>query len=229
MADWISFWNGDHPIYVNARHKAVHYARISADIARLLPGPQARVLDYGCGDTLGAADLAARCGHLALADAAPAVRARLAARLAGEAKVAVLSPEEVEALPGGSFDLIVCNSVSQYLSRETLAGLLQLWHRLLAPGGTLLVADVIPPQVNAMVDARVLLTLAVREGFLIGAVTGLVRTCFSSYRKLRHEVGLTTYEEPQMLALLQAAGFQARRTRPNVGYNQQRMAFLAIR
>lgn len=229
MADWISFWNGAHAIYVNERHMRVHYARILEDLTRFLPGPQARVLDFGCGDALGAGDLAARCGRLVLSDAAPAVRERLSARFAAVPNIAVLAPEEVAALPDESFDLIVCNSVAQYLTRETLAGLLPLWRRLLAKGGSLLVADVIPPHVSAVEDARALLVLASREGFLSGAVAGLVRTFFSPYRRLRSEIGLTTYEESDMIALIAAAGFEARRVRPNVGHNQQRMAFRAVR
>ena len=47
--DWLAFWDSPHSIYVNARHKDVHYGLIAKDIAALVPGPQARVLDYGCG------------------------------------------------------------------------------------------------------------------------------------------------------------------------------------
>ena len=39
MADWISFWNSDHPIYVNARHRDVHYRGIADDVSRYVPGP----------------------------------------------------------------------------------------------------------------------------------------------------------------------------------------------
>src|SRR5262245_49614495 len=49
MKDWISLWDSDHPIYVNARHFDVHYRAIAADIIRLLPSREARVLDHGCG------------------------------------------------------------------------------------------------------------------------------------------------------------------------------------
>lgn len=227
MADWVSFWNGENAVYVNEHHRAVHYARIAQDLARFVPGPQARVLDFGCGDALASADLAGRCGRLVLSDAAPAVRARLAERFAQARNISVLAPEEVTALPDGSLDLVICNSVAQYLTRDQLAAQLREWKRLLAPGGRILIADIIPPTTSAVADARALLGLAAREGFLLAALGGLVRVFFSPYRKLRGELGLSVYEEADMLALLSQAGLSGRRVRPNVGHNQQRMAFEA--
>ncbi|WP_296581334.1 class I SAM-dependent methyltransferase [Xanthobacter sp.] len=229
MADWISFWNGSHAIYVNDRHRAVHYAAVAADLVRFLPGPHARVLDFGCGDALASAELAFRCESLVLCDAAPAVRHRLKGRFVAAPSIQVMSPEEVSALPDGSFDLIICNSVAQYLSRDLFAGLVNEWRRLLAPGGRLIVADVIPPHVSAVADAGALLKLAAREKFLLAAIAGLARTAISPYRKLRTELGLTTYEEAEILDLLEDAGLAARRVQPNIGHNQQRMAFIGER
>ncbi len=226
--DWVAFWDGAHSIYVSDRHKQVHYQRITADIARLLPGPNARVLDYGCGEALGAADLARACGSLLLADAAPTVRARLKERFAATPNISVLSPDEVAALPDGSVDLVIANSLLQYLSRAVLVDLLAMWRRVLAPGGVLIVADVIPPGVSAVQDAAALLTFAAREKFLVAAVAGLARTAVSPYRKLRADLGLSMYEEADMLALLNAAGFSAQRLPTNIGHNQRRMAFRAV-
>lgn len=227
--DWISFWDGSHAIYTSDRHKHVHYARIAQDIAGFVPNPEARVLDYGCGEALGAEALAQACGSLTLSDAAPGVRQGLKARVAGNPRIAVLSPEEVAALPEGSFDLIVANSLLQYLSPQVRDDLMAIWRRLLAPDGTLLVADVIPPHVSAVRDAAALLRFGAAEGFLGSAVLGLVRTVFSPYRKLRADLGLSQYSEADMLGVLAKAGFTARRVRPNVGHNQERMAFTATR
>jgi len=71
MSDWVSYWDSDHPIYVNARHRDVHYRAIAEEIAQYVPSPDAVVLDYGCGEALHAARIAARCRRLMLADAAP--------------------------------------------------------------------------------------------------------------------------------------------------------------
>lgn len=227
MRDWISYWDSDHPIYVNARHFDVHYSNIADDIIRLLPSKQARVLDYGCGEALHAGRIAAACTSLYLCEAAPNVRVRLKERFGKDANIAVVTPQDVEAMEPQSLDLIVANSLLQYLKREELVKLLKVWRRLLAPGGALIVADVIGPKQSAIADALSLLRFAAANGFLTAAFIGLVKTTLSDYRKLRVQLGLTTYSEEEMLALLSEAGYDAARLKPNLGHNQGRMAFRA--
>jgi hypothetical protein len=47
---WRDYWNSDTPIYVNERHKALHYALSPTTSRRSLSGPGAMVLDHGCGE-----------------------------------------------------------------------------------------------------------------------------------------------------------------------------------
>jgi SAM-dependent methyltransferase len=227
MRDWISYWDSDHPIYVNARHFDVHYANIADDIIRLLPSKEARVLDYGCGEALHADRISAVSATLYLCEAAPNVRVRLKERFGKIANIAVVSPQDVEAMEPQSLDLIIANSLLQYLKRAELVKLLKTWRRLLSPGGALVVADVIGPKQSAIADALSLLRFAATNGFLTAAFIGLVKTTLSDYRKLRAELGLTTYSEDEMRALLAEAGYDAARLRPNLGHNQGRMAFRA--
>lgn len=229
MRDWISYWDSDHPIYVNARHFDVHYANIAADIVRVLPSGQARVMDYGCGEALHADRIAAACASLHLCEAAPTLRERLKARFAKTTNISVVSTEEAAAMPEGSFDLVVANSLLQYLKREELVALLKTWRRLLAPGGVLVIADVVSPKQSPVADAFSLLRLAAAKGFLAAAFIGLVKTVFSDYSKIRAQLGLTAYSEDDMLALLKDAGYDAARLRPNFGHNQSRMAFRAVK
>src|SRR5215470_14316480 len=98
MGDWIAFWNSKHSIYVNARHRDVHYRTIAQDICTHMPAGE-RALDYGCGEALHADIVAASARELTLCEAAPAVRAGLARRFRGHAGIKVRSPEEVAALP----------------------------------------------------------------------------------------------------------------------------------
>src|SRR5580704_8283201 len=145
MSDWRSFWDSAHSIYVNARHKDVHYREIADQIAAFVPSPKARVLDFGCGEAIHADRVAAVAAQVLLCDQAPSVRAAIAARFAADPRIRALAPEQVEGLPDRSLDLIVANSMTQYLSPAELDRVLALWHRLLDPGGTLVVGDVIPP------------------------------------------------------------------------------------
>jgi SAM-dependent methyltransferase len=224
---WLAFWDSSHPIYVNARHKDVHYRLIAQAIAALVPGPQARVLDYGCGEALHADLVAAAAGELLLCEGAPRLRAGIAARFAGHPGIRALAPEEVECLPKNSLDLIVLHSVAQYLTPEQAGTLFALFHRLLRPGGVLLVSDVVPPDVAALSDAVALIRFAAANGFLLAAIRGLARTLVSDYWRLRRRLGLTRYGEAAMTEKLAAAGFTARRAAKNIGHNQARMAFIA--
>jgi SAM-dependent methyltransferase len=224
---WLKFWDSAHSIYVNARHRDVHYRLIAQQIALLVPSPQARVLDYGCGEALHADRVAAAASELLLCEGAPRVRAGVAARFADNAKIRAVAPDEVERLPDRSLDLIVLHSVAQYLTPEELAKLLALFHRLLNADGRLVVSDVIPPDVAASTDALALLRFGAKNGFFIAAATGLVRTVLSDYWRLRTRYGLTRYGAAAMTDKLAAAEFFAQRAAQNIGHNQARMAFMA--
>ncbi len=78
MSNWIDFYDFKHSvIYVNARHRDVHYRTIAEDIRKLVPSPDAHVLDYGCGEATSADLVADACARLTLVEAAPNVRAAL--------------------------------------------------------------------------------------------------------------------------------------------------------
>jgi len=226
MGDWIAFWDSEHSIYVNERHRDVHYRTIAQDIRAYVP-EGAAVLDYGCGEALHADIVAAPARTLTLCEAAPAVRGRLAQRFAGHSKIAVRSSGEIAALPTASFDVVVLHSVAQYLAPKELDDLLVLFRRLLRANGLLILGDVVPPQVSAWTDAWALIRFAAAEGFLGAALVGLARTFASDYWKLRSHLGLTRYSEAAAIEKLAAAGFSARRVPRNIGHNPARMTFLA--
>jgi SAM-dependent methyltransferase len=227
MSDWRSFWDGAHSIYVNARHKDVHYREIADQIAAFVPDPAARVLDYGCGEAIHADRVAAVAAQVLLCDQAPSVRAAIAARFAADARIRALSPEEVEMLPDRSLDLIVANSMTQYLAPAELDRVLGLWRRLLTPSGTLIVGDVIPPDAGTLTDVMALMRYAVANGFFLSALWGLVRTAASPYSRLRSRIGVTRYTQSAFLQKLAAAGFTAERLPRNLEHNAARMTFRA--
>jgi len=228
MADWISFYDMRHSlIYVNARHRDVHYRKIADDIRALVPKPAAAVLDYGCGEATSADVIAAACGHLTMVEAAPNVRAALSARYAANPKISVLTPEQAGALPAGSLDLIVLHSVAQYLSGPELDRLLATFRKLIKPDGLLAVGDVVQPRLAAAAAAWSLLKCGAANGFFWAAVGGLIRIFVSDYLRLKKTVGLSHYEPQAMLEKLKAVGFSATRAPRNIGHNQWRMTFLA--
>jgi SAM-dependent methyltransferase len=225
--NWRDYWNQDTPIYASDRHKVLHYAGIARDLVALIPSPDAVVLDHGSGEALSADRVAARCGRLYLLDAAPLVRDRLKQRFPGNPKITVIAPDDLEDLPDRSLDLVVANSLLQYLSLDEFRTLLATWRGKLKPAGRLILADVIPHEVSPITDARALLSFAWSGGFLRHALLSLARTALSDYRKLRDELGLSQYGEAEMIEILRDEGFRAERLPRNLGHNQARMTFAA--
>jgi SAM-dependent methyltransferase len=224
--NWRDYWNQDTPIYTSERHKLLHYRLIANDIVGLIPSPDAVVLDYGCGEALLADKIAARCARLYLSDAAPLVRERLNERFKGNERIAILSTDDVVNIPDGSLDLVVVNSLVQYLSLDEFRDLLKLAHAKLKGDGRLVLGDIIPPDISPLTDAKALLSFAWQGGFLRAAMTGLARTAFSEYRKIREEVGLAQYSEEEIVDLLEDAGFEPERAARNLGHSQARMTIM---
>jgi SAM-dependent methyltransferase len=227
MRAWIDFYDSAHSIYVNARHRDIHFRRLASDLAAYVR-PGAVVLDYGCGEALHADLVAAKAERLILVEPAPGVRARLAARWTNEHCIEVCGPDHLARLADHSVDLIIMHSVAQYLSGPELDAVLALFRRLLKPDGMLVLGDVIDPKTSAASDALALLRFGARDGFFFAAMAGLARTVLSPYARLRSSLGLTRYDEKAMIDKLEAAGFTARRAGENIGHSRARMAFLAL-
>ena len=227
-SDWIEFWDGEHPIYVDARHAAAHFRRIAEDIRGYAPeGGNGVFLDYGCGEALSAELVAERVGRLILCEPAPNVRGMLAGRYAGNPKVVVRKPDVIASMAAESVDVIVMHSVAQYVTPHELDRLFRMFRKLLKPEGLFVLGDVIPRKLSALADGMALLKFGSQEGFYGQALRGLIRTRFSHYWKLRKSLGLERYDEGEITAKLEAAGFTVQRSRSNIGHNTKRLTFLA--
>jgi SAM-dependent methyltransferase len=224
---WRDFFDADHSIYVSERHKKLHAELVAQGVAAHIPRSDAIVLDFGCGEALGARYLAARCGKLYLYDSAPSVRAKLVAANVDQPRIVVLDEDALEALPDGGVDMIVVVSVLQYVSDAELARLLEIFRDKLKDYGLLLIADVVPKGLSAVEDARALLKFGLHGGFLFAAIAGLVRTALSDYRTIRKRYGLSTFDEAEMRAVLADHDFTSVRVPENIGHNQKRMTFRA--
>jgi ubiquinone/menaquinone biosynthesis C-methylase UbiE len=227
MDEWIDYYDSTHTIYASKLHRDLHFQLIARDIIGYIGTPDAVVLDYACGEALSAARVADACGLLYLAEPAPGVRGRLIARFAPNTKIRVRSLEDVRKMAEQSIDLVVMNSVTQYMTPEELDGAFATVRRILKPGGRLVIGDVLRPEVGMGKDVIALLRFAATYGFLRDALIGLVSTALSDYRQLRSRVGLQRYSEAEMLAKLAASGFSGSRVAVNIGHNPWRMTFVA--
>jgi len=187
------------------------------------------VLDYACGEALSAAKVAQACGKLYLAEPAPGVRGRLIARFAPNTKIRVRSLDDLRKMAEKSVDLVVMNSVTQYMTPGELDSAFATVGRLLRPGGRLILGDVLRPEVGMIRDVIALLRFAARHGFLRDALIGLISTALSDYRQIRSRIGLQRYSEEEIAAKLARAGFTASRAPFNIGHNPWRMTFVARR
>ncbi|WP_407176765.1 class I SAM-dependent methyltransferase [Bradyrhizobium sp. STM 3562] len=227
MEDWIDYYDSTHTIYASKRHRDLHFKLIARDIIGYITAKDQVVLDYSCGEALFAAKVAEACGLLILAEPAPGVRGRLIARFAPNTKIRVRSLEDVRKMPENSVDLVVMNSVVQYMTPEELDSAFDVVRKLLRPSGRLVIGDVLRPEVGMPMDVYALLRFAARHGFLKDALIGLLATALSDYRQLRSRVGLQRYSEADMIAKLAKRGFSATRAGHNIGHNPWRMTFVA--
>ncbi len=226
--DWIEFWNDEHHIYVNERHKVAHDRLVTRDIAAYLPS-RCAVLDFGCGRNSAIHVIAQKVSLLVLCDAAPSVRDDIQSRFSQCDRIRVLSPQDLDRIPAGSLDVIVMHSVAQYLSVADMKLMLIAFNRLLKDNGKLVIGDVISGSANTLSDAKELLYFASREGFLWMAVVGLLRTALSPYRKLRSTLGLTSYNRTEMRAILDGANFDCEKSERNIGHHQRRSTYVCVK
>ena len=227
MDEWIDYYDSTHTIYASKLHRDEHFKLIARDIIGYISSPDAVVLDYACGEALSAPDVADACGKLYLAEPAPGVRGRLIARFAPNIKIRVRSLDDVRKMAENSLDLVVMNSVAQYMTPKELDAAFTAIRRVLKPSGWLVLGDILRPEVGMARDVLALLKFAATHGFLKDAFYGLASTALSDYRQLRTRVGLQRYSEDEMIEKLAATGFTATLAPRNIGHNPWRMTFVA--
>ena len=227
MDDWIDYYDSTHTIYASRRHRDLHFEVIARDIIGYINSPDTVVLDYACGEALSAAKVAGACAMLILAEPAPGVRGRLIARFAPNTKIRVRSLDDLRNMQERSIDLVVMNSVVQYMTAEELDAALAVIKRLLKPTGRLVLGDILRPEIGMPTDVYALLRFAAKHGFLKDALKGLLSTALSDYRQLRSRIGMQRYSEADIAAKLARVGLSATRAPFNIGHNPWRMTFVA--
>src|SRR5215475_11777437 len=226
MDDWIDYYDSTHSIYASKQHRDLHFELVARDIIGYITSPDQVVLDYACGEALSAPKVADACGLLILAEPAPGVRGRLSARFAPNTKIRVRSLDDLRKMPERSVDLVVMNSVAQYMTPQELDATFAVIKRLLKPTGRLVLGDVLRPEIGMPTDVYALLRFAAKRGFLKDALKGLLSTALSDYRQLRSRIGLQRYSEADIAAKLRKFGFTVARAPFNIGHNPWRMTFV---
>ena len=227
MNAWIKLFDSNHTIYANARHRSAHFKLIANDIASYIRSKDEIVLDFCSGEAISASKVSDLCAQLFLAEPAPGLRARIDERFETNNKIIVISLEEVYSMPDDSVDLIVMHSVAQYMTKQEINLALINIRRILRSSGVFIIGDIINPKSNALIDAIDLLNFGFEEGFLFSAIFSLIRTYFSSYRKIRSQNGLTSYTDIEIKNKLFSYGFESLKELRNIGHNQHRATFIS--
>ena len=90
----------------------------------------------------------------------------------------------------GSMDLILVNSVAQYMTSAELSQWLVRWRELLTPGGKLVLSDLMAPEHHGFADIADLLRLGIRHGSPLSATSKALGGVLQ-YWRMRQAVPLT--------------------------------------
>jgi SAM-dependent methyltransferase len=226
-SDWRVFWDKKNDIYVGARHRALHYRHLADGILSVLPErAHLIVLDYGCGEALDAGRVAGRVERLMLFDPSAWMQARLVERFAAAPGLAIASSEDLDRLAPQSLDVVVINSVAQYIGRDEFSAILDRIARWLRPDGFLILSDIVPKRESMIADIGQFLMQALRNGYFLAGLRGLAATFSSDYRRIRVTGGFSRYDTAEIEFLVAGSGLRATRHPENFGLNQRRMTFL---
>ena len=167
---------------------------------------RARVLDFGCGFGFVAQMLAPRVGELFLWDASANMRRRARVKVAGCRNIRFLDLSDSQASPRDlRFDLILVNSVVQYMTLDEFSAWLLRWRKMLAPTGRIVVSDLIPADYPAVWDFVDLLRFSARRGFLVRAIWQALGEIWR-YLSVRQARPLTRIGREELRQLGKAAG-----------------------
>jgi SAM-dependent methyltransferase len=171
---WDAYWEGLNDEQQLFREQSDEYFRnLDATFGR---DPRARVLDFGCGFGFVAEILAPQVRELFLWDASANMRRHARLNVAGRQNIRFLDLTDPQSLPDKlEFELILVNSVVQYMNLEEFSNWLSRWRNMLAPGGRIVVSDLIPPNYHALWDIADLLRFSARRGFFVNAVCQAMR------------------------------------------------------
>ena len=202
---WRSFWESANSCrlnYVEAEHfieALQHHVGLQ---------PTWHVLDFGCGFGFTAGLIAPLVASVSVWDSAANVRAHARDHLASHDNGGRRELGTESTLPDGvSFDLIVVNSVVQYMSADELSRWLAAWRDGLAPEGRLVLSDLIPRGHDVRRDIPAVLLFSLRHGTLLHALIEGAKE-WRRHRQVHRHVSLLTIALEELAAQAQELGLE---------------------
>lgn len=215
--EWISYWDKYTGLYAMYHLIAEDYCE---RFHRLIqPDSKTRLLDFGCGLGLIARNLSSMVGVIKVYDPSPNMleKARMTNR--GIKNIEVLNNLDTNGL---LYDLIIINSVVQYLKPEDLHDvLLQLFGHLDSEG-SILITDIIPGKTSRFKEVFELARFAFRKKCPLIVARHLGVYLMSDYSKTEHSAPLVYYSMQDLDAVAKGAGYSLKLLDENIYYNRLR-------
>jgi cyclopropane fatty-acyl-phospholipid synthase-like methyltransferase len=184
--------------------------------------PGTRALDFGCGWGNVARLLAPLVGELSLWDDSARMRALAMETVGGLPNVRMLDLSAPDQVLPGEFDLILANSVAQFMTAAEFQVWLQRWRHMLAPTGNIVVSDLVPPDYPALADLVTLLRFSSSKRFLVRALYDAARV-MPLYWKTRSAQPLLRTSRADLEGWGAAAGLRVQAFPPNLTCFKQRI------
>ena len=184
-----------------------------------------RVLDFGCGLGFVSELLASEVGSLFFWDYSENMLETAKVRLASTSNAQAIDLSGHNQGLTADFDLIVVNSVIQYMSEDDFSVWLACWRGMLNEGGTLVISDVILPQPAFLTEVFDSIIFSAREGFLIRTLSKNFKQ-YSRYLKARSQAPMTRYSKEEFSKRVEDSGLAVCFQPKNLTYRTNRFSAL---
>lgn len=211
---WKAFWDSFNGCESVAQAESEDFVQRLGRLGLL--NRDTRVLDFGCGFGFIAGMVSEHARQVAIWDATPRLLEQARQRLQTRPGISVIDLHDPAKDPIASFDLIIVNSVIQYMTETELVRWLERWSSMLAPRGRLLISDV-PVSVDLRRDILDVIWFSARRHLLFHsarlawrefhrlwaakAVQPLLRLSPAVWQSHSHAAGLTLHRLPENLTL----------------------------
>jgi SAM-dependent methyltransferase len=222
---WAEYWDGLAPRRLFAEQARDHVRRLRSVVPLCSSD---RVLDFGCGFGHVVELLAPEVSRIDYWDAAERMRRATAQRTAHLATAAPVDLGPGVHAPVGGYDLILVNSVIQYMSASELAGWLVRWNGMLRATGQVVLSDVPAPGTAALPELLGVLRFAATHRILLRTVLDGVAEA-DRYLHSRRRGDLQRWQPAELARRVAGAGLVAEVLPANLTHFRSRFSMVLRR
>ncbi len=225
-ADWTSHYEALDDSFELFELEAADYVRRLLTVVDLRP--EMALLDFGCGFGFVAERVGQRVGELYVWDVTRNMRERCVRRVSRRCPVTVLDLQAGAAGVNARVDMILVNSVIQYMTLAELRNWLREWAILLRPAGRIVLSDVISLDSTFVSEVRDSLLFATRQGFLLRSLRETIAG-FRRYAQMRRSHPLLRLSAGELAREATAAGLRCEQLANNLTYRRNRVSVILTR